>query len=159
VCSDIGRAESPPTDFEAFYREHFVGIARLAYLLTSDPTGAEDLAQEAFARVGPRFDTIDHPVAYTRRVVTNLALATAKRESRRREAELRTVRSDASHDAVDEVSDLIGQLPARQRAVIVLRYYTDLSEAEIAAALSCRRGTVKSLAARALGRLQQELDG
>jgi RNA polymerase sigma-70 factor (sigma-E family) len=144
-----------------------------AYLVVWDLPEAEDIVQEGLlvvARRWPRVRSMDHPLAYARRVVINLALDGAKRRTRRKQ-ELEPHGSDPVENRADEEaarelggvdlkSELIaalGTLPARQRAVIVLRYFGDLSEAQIAATLGCSTGTVKSTASRALARLERAL--
>jgi RNA polymerase sigma factor (sigma-70 family) len=111
---------------------------------------------------------MEHPRAYARRVLLNLALDGSARRSRRR---LELERSDTIDErfderssgeltAVDSRSELVAalaRLPPRQRAVLVLRYFEDLSESETAAALQCSIGTVKSTASRALARLQSAM--
>jgi len=116
------------------------------------------VAQEAFARVQLRFDSLDSPRAYTRTVVVNLC-----RRQRRRAEQERAITSmvpTAEPGGLDprELLDAIDVLPFRQRAVIVLRYYNDLSETAIAEALGCRPGTVKSLAHRALRQLRKDIE-
>ena len=101
---------------------------------------------------------VTEPAAYLRRSVVNLSINDARRRAR----EIRYL-SSLSVQLVDppEVDDLwplVIALPVRQRTVLVLRYYEDLSEAEIARVMSCRPGTVKSLAARALAALRKDLE-
>lgn len=145
-------------DEDRLYRSLWPEIARLAYLLSGSETVAEDLAQEAFIGLF-RAQNVGDARAYLRRSVANLATNAGKR-SRREHAYLRTVpqRSYVGSDAEsDDLWPLLDRLPSRQRAVIVLRYYLDWSEAEIARALNCRPGTVKAHASRALNRLRKEL--
>lgn len=142
---------------ETFYRSHFPDAVRLAHLLTGDPSVAEDLAQDAFERVRQRFDRIDAPRAYLRVAVVNACRS--HHRTRSREADrARKVGPPGDGDlGAHELLDAVDALPYRQKAVIVLRYYEDLSERDIALALDCRPGTVKSLASRALRRLAQEI--
>ena len=142
---------------EAFYRQRFADAVRLAHLLTGDPSIAEDLAQDAFERVRPRFDGLSSPWAYLRAAVVNACRS--HHRSRLRAAD-RARRADRPADSMlgaHELLDAVDALPYRQKAVIVLRYYEDLPERDIATALGCRPGTVKSLASRALQRLAQEI--
>ena len=147
----------PVGDFATFFACRFEPCARLALLLTGDEHLAEELAQEALTRVQPRFAELDDPDAYTRVVVVNLVRKHFRREARRNSAEKRTLTPVVVAPEHRELLDVVAALPLRQRSVIVLRYYEGLSEAEIAAALGCRQGTVKSLAARALERLRREV--
>ena len=104
---------------------------------------------------------MDHPVAYARRILVNAALDGGPKRSRRR-AELSEVApgeraAPTRIDAHDDLYAALAALPPRQRAVLVLRYFLDLPEAEVAAVLQCSLGTVKSTASRGLTRLEQAL--
>jgi RNA polymerase sigma-70 factor (sigma-E family) len=160
-------------EFDQFVNESSAALLRTAYLVAWDLTDAEDLVQEcllAVARRWPRVRSMDHPHAYARRILINLALdGAAKRSRRRREldpgddAGLQEIPDDVSDRAlltVDVRSELIAALATlapRQRAVLVLRYFEDLSESETARVLGCSVGTVKSTASRGLARLQTAL--
>jgi RNA polymerase sigma factor (sigma-70 family) len=110
---------------------------------------------------------MEHPGAYARRVLFNLILDGGTRRARRR-TELVAVETPDGHGGVDETTAMLaahvdllralGCLPGRQRAVLVLRYFADLPEAEVAAILGCSPGTVKSSASRGLERLRRTLD-
>ncbi len=132
-------------------------MVRLAHLLTGVPAVAEEIAQEAF--VGLLNTThVTSPEAYVRRSVANLAMNSSKRavtEHRHRQR-LRAPEPAVQSDT-DELWPLVCRLPPRQRAVVVLRYYLDMSELEIARTLGCRPGTVKAHSAKALTRLRQEM--
>jgi RNA polymerase sigma-70 factor (sigma-E family) len=147
-----------PPDFDEFYRDRFAPMARLALLLTGELASAEDIAQEALTRVHGSFARLDAPSAYLRTVVVNLCRRHRRGNDRRRALGERMTMSPPAEPAPRELLDAIDALPYRQKAVVVLRYYEDLSEAEIAAVLGCRPGTVKSSAARALARLRQEVE-
>jgi RNA polymerase sigma-70 factor (sigma-E family) len=160
-------------DFEQFVTASSDALLRTAYLVAWDPVEAEDLVQEcllAVARRWPRVRRMDHPHAYARRVLINLALDGAKRRTRQRqelvgdEAATLAAASDESSarrlHAVGlraELIEALATLAPRQRAVLVLRYFEDLSEAQVAELLGCSVGTVKSTAFRALARLQATL--
>jgi len=158
VDDDIGVGVLPEdVTFEAFFAERFAPLARLAYLLTGSSTAADELAQDACEQVFRRWTQIDHPRAYARIAVINGARSWGRRRTVRRAAPVepeRHVELDA--DAI-AVRDVLERLPERQREVLVLRYYADLKIDDIAAALGCRPGTVKSLIHRGLARLQEEL--
>jgi RNA polymerase sigma factor (sigma-70 family) len=105
---------------------------------------------------------MDHPAAYARRILVNLALRGSPKRSRRRTELSETRPVDpatpaAPLDRHDELHAALAALPPRQRAVLVLRYFLDLPEAEVATALQCSVGTVKSTASRALARLERTL--
>jgi len=150
-------------EFREFMRGRWPAMLRLAYGLTGDRGHAEDVAQAAFARVYASWERVKRtgdPGAYARRVLIN--------ENRRRfrkhrvPEDLSGVLPDIA--AVDAAGDLdqraallaaLRALPPRQRSVVVLRYWLDMSEAETAAALNCSAGTVKSQASRALATLRK----
>jgi len=150
------------------------GLLRAAYLIAWDLADAEDLVQECLFKVArrwPRVRKMDHPTAYARTVLVHLALDEGKSRGRRR-SELGP--SAAAHldereddDAVrilgrvEASADLMGalaQLPPRQRVALVLRYFEDLSAAEVATAMECSIGTVKSTTSRALDRLREAVE-
>jgi RNA polymerase sigma-70 factor (sigma-E family) len=150
-------------EFRQFMRGRWPTMVRLAYGLTGDLGHAEDVAQAAFAKAyasWPRVIRAGNPDAYVRRILIN---ENRNRFRRHRVRELSTgsppetgVPDALRH--VDDRSALITALQAlapRQRAVVVLRYWLDLSETEVAAALNCSVGTVKSQASRALAALRQ----
>ena len=153
-------------EFRKFMHARWPAMVRLAYALTGDQGHAEDVAQTAFARAyasWPRVSRAGNPEAYVRRIVINENL---NRFRKHRVAERLTgmlpesVTPDATRTS-DERSALIAalqQLGPRQRAVVVLRYWLDLSEIEVATALGCSVGTVKSQASRALASLRQSAD-
>ena len=153
-------------DFDRFVADSTDPLLRTAYLIVWDLGEAEDLVQETLLQVArrwPRVRRMEHPIAYTRRILVNRALGGASRRSRRRQElsngappERPTDRSDPqAFDAHDELMGALAMLPPRQRAVLVLRYFLDLPEAEVAAAMKCSLGTVKSTASRGLARLEQ----
>jgi RNA polymerase sigma-70 factor (sigma-E family) len=165
----------PRIDFDRFVAETAESLLRSAYLITWDFAEAEDLVQECLFKVArrwPRVKKMGRPVAYARTVLIHLALDEGKRRSQRR-SELgpeATGLLEAHHDdaaarilgRVETSTDLLGvlrELPPRQRAALVLRYFDDLSEAEVADVMGCSLGTVKSTTSRALGRLRREVEG
>jgi RNA polymerase sigma factor (sigma-70 family) len=144
---------------EEFFRDAWPGLVRLGRLLTGSQQAGEDLAQDAIVNFLRQPGSVRSPHAYLRRTMVNLSINGARRSVRER-AHIRTLRPEPSTtpSEPDGLWPLIVNLPARQRSVIVLRYYEDLSEAEIARILDCPPGTVKSLNHRALNVLRQELD-
>lgn len=145
--------------FDRFFRSTYAEAVRLAHLLTGDRWAAEDIAQDTYTRLHARFATLDNADAYLRVSLVNAAQSFHRRRGRET-ARLQRVAVGVT-ETVDpeaaELLDAVDHLPHRQRAVVVLRYYLDLSETEIAAAIGCRPGTVKSLASRALARLSKEI--
>ncbi|MFG3553333.1 SigE family RNA polymerase sigma factor [Micromonospora sp. NPDC047557] len=145
--------------FADFVRAETAGLTRFAYLLTGDRHHAEDLVQVALARVAVRWERIEDPPAYLRRVLCTQA-ASWWRWRRARPAEqlggALPERSGPSDDADLRLmlSAALARLTVRQRAVLVLRYYEDRTETETAELLGCRVGTVKSQTRHALGRLR-----
>jgi RNA polymerase sigma-70 factor (sigma-E family) len=152
-------------DFDRFVAEGAEGLLRTAYLIVWDLHEAEDLVQETLFKVArrwPRVSRMDYPAAYARRILVNLALRGRPKRTRRRTelSEPRPVDAEATAaplDRDDELHAALAALPPRQRAVLVLRYFLDLPEAEVAAALRCSIGTVKSTTSRGLARLEQTL--
>ena len=142
-------ADAVDERFQSFYALHFTATARLARLLTGDANLAEDLAQDAFIRVfrsaSRAGQLIENPAAFLHTTTVNLCRSWA---TARRRTELRMVRHGPSDSSVTDderqLDDSLRRLPYEQRAVIVLRYWLALSEREIATALRCRSGTVKS---------------
>ena len=148
-------------------------LLRTAYSLVWDLTAAEDLVQECLfqtARHWPRVRSMEHPRAYARRVLVNLALDGAKRWNRQHsELDVRyRPPVEDRHDAAaaralgmveitSELVDALGVLAPRQRAALALRYFEDLSETQVAEILGCSVGNVKSTTSRALERLRQVL--
>jgi RNA polymerase sigma-70 factor (sigma-E family) len=151
-------------DFESFFHARTPALLRWAYLLTGDRFLAEDLVQDALARTRQHWRKLrdgGSPDAYTRQVMYRLQ---ASHWRRRRVRETlpgtlpeRCAGGDPAPEIVDRLAlrEALLKLPIRQRTVIVLRYYEDRSEAEIAEIMGCRPGTVKSHATRGIVRLRE----
>jgi RNA polymerase sigma-70 factor (sigma-E family) len=152
-------------DFDTFVAASTDSLMRTAYLIVGDLPDAEDLVQETLLKVAGRWHRVrrmEHPLAYARRILVNRALDDAGRRTRRRRELTGEALPDRYEDADesgahDELLSALAALPPRQRTAIVLRYFLDLPEAEVAAAMKCSLGTVKSTAARGLARLEQAL--
>jgi RNA polymerase sigma-70 factor (sigma-E family) len=153
-------------EFRDFMQHRWPAMVRLAYALTGDQGHAEDVAQAAFARAyasWPKVRRTGNPEAYVRRIVIN---ENRNRFRRQRVAERLTDAPPESGSAdtirqYDERSALIAalqRLGPRQRAVVVLRYWLGLTEAEAAAELNCSVGTVKSQTSRALATLRHNAE-
>jgi len=144
-----------PSDFVDLYHRRWVPMVRLARLLTGGDPAAEELVQDAFLRVHGAWAGVDNPTAYLRVSVVH----TCSNHHRRRALEGRQpAGSGAAWDAPDELRDAIARLPQRQRAVVVLRFYEDLPEAEIADLLGCSVSAVKSLLHRAVRDLRKVIE-
>jgi RNA polymerase sigma-70 factor (sigma-E family) len=144
---------SGPT-FADLYRSTFTEMTRLAFLLTGSAETARDLVQDSFVRLHGKWDRVAEPRAYLRRTVVN-ACHSHHRRLRVQRRHPPTSQVDVVDLGADEMTDAIAALPYRQRAAVVLRFWHDASEAEIAAALGCRPGTVGSLIHRALAELRK----
>lgn len=149
------------SDFEEFVVARRDALLRTAYLLTGDHHDAEDLVQSALIKVVPKWARIqDRPEAYVRRV---LARESVNRWRHRRWREVTTdvVPETTRSDSTDRVALLedLRRLSPRQRAVLVLRYFDDLTEVDTAAALGISVGTVKSHAREALALLRNQQPG
>jgi RNA polymerase sigma factor (sigma-70 family) len=144
--------------FEEFFVEVWPWAFRLASFLAQDTAAGEDIAQDVLGTMSQRWGTAERPAAYLRTAIVH-ASSNWNRRGRTLRAKLPLlVGADRVEFHADELADAIARLPFRQRAVIVLRYHADLSESEIADALGCRPGTVKSLASRALKTLAKEIE-
>lgn len=149
------------SEFDAFVASSGPRLLRTAHLLAGDRHRGEDLLQDVLERTYLRWSRIDgHPEAYVRRGLLNaqrsLWTRRLSRESLRGVVPERPAPGDVAVDAarVDAVARALQGLTARERAVVVLRYWSDLSEAQTAAELGLAVGTVKSTAHRALGKLR-----
>lgn len=164
--------EWPDGTFTDVYLDAYPGLVRLAAFLHPRPSAAEDAVQEAYVRVMARRPDLEEPerlLAYLRRAVVNLCRGAGRHRrvvdrylagpARSQAATLRSVHSGdpdvafARHELVQALKDL----PPRQREVVVLRYYAQLSEAETAQTLGVSVGTIKSSAARGLDSLAVKL--
>ena len=147
--------------FNTFVSARSRHLLQTAYLLTGDRHRAEDLLQTALTRAYLRWDRIESedPEGYVRRTLANAHIDWWRRKPWREEpaAELPDLPGPdqaAAYDVRNAVLGALAGLSRRQRAVVVLRYYEDLSETEIAAVLGCSPGTVKSAASRAMAKLR-----
>jgi RNA polymerase sigma-70 factor, ECF subfamily len=159
-----GEVTGADLQFREFFAAEYGRLRGLGYLLTSDWGQAEELAQDALVRTyraWPRVRGHDRPGAYARKVLVNRHRSLL----RRAKVEARHLAGRRAEEAVQPelgteglvLWSAVRRLPARQRAVLVLRYHEDLPEAEVARLLGVPLGTVKSLAHRGLARLRGEL--
>jgi RNA polymerase sigma-70 factor (sigma-E family) len=158
-------------EFETFVIETTASLFRTGLLMTNDAGEAEDLLQETYLKAAlqwRRIRDMEYPAAYARRILTNLAIDGALARSRR-ESELEGSQRNPGNSDVSTVRVITGiddeaqfrwalaALTPRQRAVLVLRYWDDLSEQDVATLLDCPVGTVKSSAARGVADLRRLL--
>jgi RNA polymerase sigma-70 factor (sigma-E family) len=162
--TDVGTVKLEGGVLAELYARHAREALRLAYLLTGDASLAEDLVHDAFVRCVGRFGHLRaHEAfdAYLRRTIVNLSKDVFRRRAversylERRTSELREGQIDRDVAAYESMRTALLSLPQRQRAAIVLRYYEDLHESEIADLLRCRPATVRSLVARGLEALRR----
>jgi RNA polymerase sigma factor (sigma-70 family) len=170
--------EAAGGSFGDLYLRSFADMVRLARVLVDSPETAEDLVQDAFVRLHRHWAGVRDPRSYLHRSVVNACRSHHRRAWRERSPVPRADGPSASADTGDrggvevidgaaeqgraDDADVLGAalatLPYRQRAALVLRYYVDLPDAEIAIALGCRPGTVASLVHRGLERLREVVD-
>ena len=159
---------SLPAELERLFRDHYRELTRLAFVLTGDAQVAQDLAQEAFLRLGrqAQWPRAGAEGAYLRRTVVNLS----RSYHRRRAVALRRARPEPD-DAGDltgttavgrapheRIAAAVSRLPRRERDCVALHYFADLPEREVAAALGTTVGAVKSSLHRARLRLARQLE-
>lgn len=161
----VDASDAAAAVLDEIYATHFTHWTRLAYLIVGRADVAEELVQESILRCLPRLGSLEHPHAYVRTAVVNAA----KRWWGRQQLEQRTLERVApsqlrdpdadgdlglSLDTDESIASLLDRLPARQRAIVVLRYFEDMSERDVAATLGVPVGTIKSSLHRALHALR-----
>jgi RNA polymerase sigma-70 factor (sigma-E family) len=165
IREDVNRLSSE--DFTAYVEGAWARMFRTAYALTGDQATAEDLLQRTLVKAFVQWKRVSHaesPDSYVRRMLVNESASGWRARSRRPEvltADLPeqpgTTAFDSAFATREELWEGVQTLPPRQRAVVVLRYYEDLSEREIAEVLGISNGTVKSLANAAVAKLRNRL--
>jgi RNA polymerase sigma-70 factor (sigma-E family) len=154
-------------EYDDFYAALWPRLVRTAYAVSGDLGVAEDAVQSAFAkayRSWRRISRMHAPEAYLRRMTVNEVLNDRRLARRRHEVTSADPPDRATTGGDDDALEhgelwrVVSALPPRQRAVLVLRYYEDLSEQQIAEVLGCRPGTVKSQASAAIATLRSRLD-
>lgn len=153
------------SSFDEFVAERLDGLLRYATVLTDDPHLAQDMVQNVLLRAQQRWSRIDSPPTYVRRMVTNEYLSWRRRRAVRSVVSSTPEMLDAlsppvsdpsiSYDERDAMMSRLAILPRKQRAAIVLRYYENFSDEEIAAVLRCGTSTVRSQISRALATLRE----
>ena len=145
-----------PADLVRLYDARRTEYVRLAYLLTGHRLVAEEIVQESFIATRGRWGSVESPPAYVRAAVVNRSKSWLRRrtlEERHQQPDDREIELGA-----DELWDALRVLTERQRAVVVLRYYSDLGYDTIAEQLGCRPATVRTSLHRALRRLRREIE-
>jgi RNA polymerase sigma-70 factor (sigma-E family) len=149
--------EAPVASFEELFRTRYEAMIRVAFLLVGSQAEAEDVVQDAFARVNLRWRRIENPGGYLHRCVVNCSHDLLRR--RRVEQRFRRLQRDETSELdADEMADALAALPPERRTAVVLRYYAGFSEKQIAEALGVRPGTVKSMLHRAMAELKRVID-
>jgi RNA polymerase sigma factor (sigma-70 family) len=137
------------------FKSSWTDMVRLATFLVGSQPAAEDLVSDTFERLARLAARPDDPPRYLRTSVVNACHSYHRRQ--RTERAYRSALLRDSQDKPRELTDVLARLSERQRTAVVLRYYLDLPESEIASILRCRPGTVRSIVARALAKLKKEL--
>jgi RNA polymerase sigma-70 factor (sigma-E family) len=153
---------SAVTDFDEFVASRSTGLLRTAYLLTRDHALAEDLLQTALTKAWFAWSRIeDRPEPYVRKILVNTYASWWRRKWNGEQAFAEPPEQQdpapSGHEGAEQRQDLweaMGRLPRRQRAVVVLRFVEDLSEAETARVLGVSLGTIKSQTSKALAKLR-----
>lgn len=149
-----------PTGLVDAYRAGWTDLVRLGYLLTGNRAVAEELVQDAFVAARSRWDRIDDHRAYLRTAMVNAIRDRARHAKvveRHRPTPTEARRATTTEDKPDELWDALERLDPRRRQAVVLRYYLDLPDPEIADLLGCRPATVRTLIHRALRDLRREV--
>jgi RNA polymerase sigma factor (sigma-70 family) len=155
--SPRSRESSPGPDLAGLYERERAPMLRLACLLVGSPALAEEIVHDAFIVVGERWAELEKPGGYLRTTVVNgCRMARRRQATERRHAVAVAATIDAPTELV-ELRSALDRLSERGRAAIVLRYFADVPDAEIAELLGCRPATVRSIVHRSLRTLRKEL--
>lgn len=148
-----------PAGFDELYRAEFGPMVRVAYLITRSTARAEEIVNDGFVTVLERWHSLDAPGGYLRTVIVRAAVRSKRRDLREAElTALGAVDRPRAEPGIDEMWDALGSLPIRQRAVLVLRFYSDFSYEQIAAALHMPVPTARSLVHRGILALRKDMD-
>jgi RNA polymerase sigma factor (sigma-70 family) len=143
-------------NFDEFLLSEWPRLVRLAYVIVGSEAIAEELVQDAFVTLHAKGSAIDNPAGFVRTVLVNRCKSSARRRSREPVA---TLPASTAPPEIDETITLVRKLAPKYRAVLVLRYYEDMSVDEIAQVMNVRPGTVKSLLHRSLKQLRAQMNG
>jgi RNA polymerase sigma factor (sigma-70 family) len=151
--------DQPEQTFEDVFRDSRTEMLRTAYLIVGSHAVAEELVQEAFARMYRHFATIDNPGGYLRTSVVRLCVQSRDRAAMEADRLASSFEPPATNEpAIDEMWDRLARLRPERRAVLVLRFYNDMSPSEIAEVLGWRDATVRTRLHRGLADLRRELE-
>jgi len=165
MSSFRARRKPTRTSFETFLDEHMDGLARYARVLAGNRDAAHDLLADSLIKAQnawPKIVDMEFPLAYVRKILATTAISEKRKWSTRNIAptfsgelpEVQTADQSAKVDRLDELQRLLVNLSQRQRSMVVMRYYLDLTDDEIADQLGCTSVTVRSTISRALGSLR-----
>jgi RNA polymerase sigma-70 factor (sigma-E family) len=155
VPREVGVELGVDAEFATVFRDAYDPLVRTAFLIVGSRALAEEVVQEVFISALKRWETIEVPRAYLRTSTVNGCRSLLRRRAtERRLIDKTTATTVIASGPEDPLIDALSTLSERQRIAVVLRYYEDRSEAEIAQALGCAPGTVKSLLSRALEQLR-----
>jgi len=152
----VSEEPSVVADFDSSYRTHASSLKQVAFLLTGSEAAAEDAVHEVFLRCADRIGDLDHPRSYLRTAVVNECRKQHRRRQREQSANPPPEDEQLPYETIETLEALSG-LSARKRAAVVLRYFVDVPDTEIAEILRCRPSTVRSLIRRALIDLRADL--
>jgi RNA polymerase sigma-70 factor (sigma-E family) len=160
-CGELRMTRAVPRSFELAFADLYRLAYRVAFRILGDRSDAEDVAQEALARAALRWSRLhERPEGWVCRVASNQAIDRYRR--RQRQPSIPAGPVGIVDERLGERGDLVAalrKLPRRQREVVVLRYLADFSEEDVALALECSVGTVKSQASRGLSALRSHFGG
>lgn len=148
--------------FDEFARARMQQLLRFAHVLTGDPSAAADLVQDALERAmvaWPRVARQDDPEGYVRRIMVNRNISIWRRLRRERLVDEPPEVPQQPRGRDLALWEQLKQLPPKQRTVIVLRYYEDMTEQQVADVLGCSVGTVKSQSSKAIANLRRHIEG
>jgi RNA polymerase sigma factor (sigma-70 family) len=147
-------ADPSHLDLAGLYTSQRAPMTRLAHAITGSNAIAQEVVQDAFLRLSSARD-VREPAAYLRTIVVNLSRTAVRRNARTVSLPHEPIALDPPE--LDELWQRVQRLPEKYRTALALRFYADLSEAQMAEAMGCRPGTVKSLVSRGLDLLRKEL--
>lgn len=150
-------SHQPSVDVADLFSDHRLRLVGLAFAITFDAGVAEDVVQDAFVGLQRHSVGVRDPMAYLQRSVVNLSISVVRRRRLSRQRPALPPAQPASSPEIDEMWARVQRLPPRQRAVVVLRYWQDMSLAEIATVLERPLGSIKSTLHRALKSLKEDL--